>query len=137
MKPDENDLSKVRISEYLDAHAKKGYSWHDFVRSNLFAALVIWFLGQSVLVGGLFVTLVQRTSRLNEWKGGIDAIVKRMDEQGTNSARYQLQEIEKDLTDLKSRIKRTEEDTGHLDVLESEHRRLTKDVEELKLKEKK
>jgi hypothetical protein len=128
---EEEHLRNVPISKYIEAHAG-GNGWKTFFRSNLFTALVIFILTQSIIVGGSFVAIYYRVSSIIEWKGQISATVARMDEGGTHASHSQILQAEKDLGALDARVKTIEADTKHLDVLEAEHRRLTTDVESLK-----
>jgi len=93
---------------------------------------VIWLLGQAILVAGFLISFYYKASSISEWRGQIDARMKRMDEQGTVHAHYALEEQAKDISRQDERLKRVEEDTRNIKVWESENRRLTRDVEELK-----
>ena len=55
-----------------------------------------------------------------------------MDEQGTIHSHYAIEEADKEISRIDERLKRVEEDTRNIKVWESENRRLTRDVEELK-----
>jgi len=134
----ERELRSESASHYLRAHSRPdGNGWRGFLKSNLFSALVLFFLSQAFLIGGMIVAMYWRLNLFSEWKGNVESTLKRMDDQGTNHSHYADESQDKKLTELETRLHSVEQDTGHLDVLESEHRRLTKDVEELKLKDKK
>jgi len=107
-------------------------SWRGFIHSNLFTSLVIWLLGQGVLVAGFLVSTYYKNSSTWEWRGQVDARMKRMDEQGTIHSHYAIEEADKEISRIDERLKRVEEDTRNIKVWESENRRLTRDVEELK-----
>ena len=85
-----------------------------------------------VFVGGVIISNWQKSAALSEWKGQTDAIIKRMDADGTVHGHYADERQDRQLSEHDERLKRAEQDTRHLEVLESEHRRLTRDVEELK-----
>lgn len=115
-----------------DRHLSAYSDWRGFFKSNLFVALVIWFLGQTGLVAGLIISMWLKTSSLSEWKSKIDATMDRMDKEGTIHSHYDIQQLSHEFDEYKAKVNRIEEDSRHYDVIESEHRRLTKDVEDLK-----
>ena len=84
------------------------------------------------MFGGFLISYYVRTNQLAEWKGQTEAKLQRMDEQGTIHSHYEVEKLARDITALKTKVDRMEEDTRHIEVLESEHRRLTKDVEDLR-----
>jgi hypothetical protein len=126
-------IAQSTVQEFLQAHSKSnGHGWKSFIHSNLFAALLIWGLSQAVLSAAFIITFYLKTTQLTEWKGQTDATLKRMDAQGTINSHYANEQQDKQLSAIEVRLKRTEDDTRHIEVIESEHRRLTKDVEELR-----
>ena len=74
----------------------------------------------------------EQWSQLANWKTETDRRLKSMDELGTTRSHYLVDEQEKRISKLESRIETIEKDTSHFDVMEAEHLRLTKDVENLK-----
>lgn len=132
-KSDSDLIRHASLQEYMRAHAKpNGNGWKGFFHSNLFTALVLFLLSQSVVVTGLAISYYFKTSQLAEWKGQTEGLIKRMDEQGTMRSQYEDKATTMAATELKVRVEKLEEQTKHIEVLESEHRRLTKDVEELR-----
>lgn len=125
-------LRLTSLHEYVDAHAKPGNGWKGFFRSNLFASLVIFLLTQTVLITGLAISFYYRTTALAEWKGQTEAQLKRMDETGTIHSHFEVEKANRDISVIESKVEKIEEQTRHIEVIESEHRRLTKDVEELR-----
>jgi len=135
--PSSDQLRHASIQDYLKAHAKPdAEGLRGFVKSNLFTALVMFLLTQAVFFGGSFVSFNNKINSVTEWKGQIDGILKRMDDTGTIHSHYIEDEQGKDLGNIDTRLKRVEDETRHLEVIESEHRRLTNDVEELKRSKK-
>ncbi len=126
-------LRAASVQEYLQANAKpNGNGWRGFFKSNLFTALILFLLSQSVVVTGLAISYYFKTSQLAEWKGQTEGIIKRMDEAGTVHDQYEAKTLNTSLAEVKVRVDKIEEETKHIGVLESEHRRLTKDVEDLR-----
>lgn len=128
----ESLLRTTTLQEYLEAHARGGTGWHAFFRSNLFAALIIFLLSQGIVFGGFLVTYYIRTTALQEWREKVDESIKRMDQEGSTYSHYMMEKILTKQVEIDTRLKHVEDDTRHIEVLESEHRRLTKDVEEIR-----
>jgi len=135
----ERELRTESIGHYLHAHAKPNGNWKDFIRSNLFAALLIWILGQSVVAVGTFVAFSTKVTSLTEWKAqnelwksSVESSLKDINKAGTDFARHRTEEQQHDLDKLDIRVDKLETATAHLDVMEDENRRITTDVEELK-----
>jgi len=128
------------MSEYLRAqsHPDKpngngnGNGLKGFFKSNLFAALVIFVLGQGIFVGGSIFAMYWKISTLTEWKGTVDKTLERMDVQGTYHGKSADDRQDIELARQDVRISKQEEKTEHIPVIESENRRLTSDVENLK-----
>jgi hypothetical protein len=78
------------------------------------------------------ISFYMKTSQLSEWKGQMDATIKRMDDQGTNHAKWADDNQDRELATVDTRLKRLEEDSRQFEVIKTEHRRLTQDVEELR-----
>jgi len=117
----------------MEAHSKpNGEGIKGFFKSNLFAALLIFLLTQAIVIGGSMASFFNRMNSLTEWKGQTDGNLHRMDIEGTVHSHYTDDQQSRDIATIDARLKRVEEDTRHIEVLESEHRRLTNDVEELK-----
>lgn len=127
-----NDPAHAPVPGYLYAPLKANGGWKGFFHSNLFVALVIWLLSQAVVIGGVFVTNWMRMSQISEWKGTVDATLKRMDESDTVVSHYRDVEQDKAIADLQARMKKSEDEGRHWEVIETEHNRLTRDVEELR-----
>ncbi len=126
-------LRVASLHEFVEAHAKpNGHGWRGFVRSNLFGVLLLFLLSQLVVIAGLLIANYYKTSELSEWKGRTDAIITRMDKDGTMHSQWRWEESSKDRTELRTRIDKLEEITKRVPVMESENRRLTQDVEELR-----
>ncbi len=126
-------IRTVSVQEYVQAQSKpNGNGWRGFFKSNLFTALILFLLSQSVVVTGLAISYYFKTSQLAEWKGQTESLIKRMDDAGTNHERYRGETTTAAISELKVRADKLEETTRHVEVLESEHRRLTKDVEDLR-----
>ena len=132
-KSDSDLIRHASLQQYMEAHAKpNGNGWKGFFHSNLFTALVLFLLSQSVVVTGLAISYYFKTSQLAEWKGQTEGLIRRMDDQGTMRSQYEDKTTTAAAAELKVRVEKLEEQTKHIEVLESEHRRLTKDVEELR-----
>lgn len=135
---DERDetLRNAPVSEYLQVHSHANGGFKSFLRSNLFTALVIFFLGQAVLVGGAIIGMYWRLSNFTEWKGQVDKTMEVFNKQGSPALRaeveFHIREESVKYGELAARVKSIEDDTKHFDVMEAEHLRLTKDVENLK-----
>lgn len=106
-----------------------------FFRSNLF----IFLLGQSFAFLCWLIVFAfgwgKYSARFEDHEkriGVIEEVQKRIDEHGTIFVQHMLEEQNKQLGEFRTRVERVEKDTSHFDVLEVEHQRLTKDVEELK-----
>ena len=125
-------IAHATIEEYLRAHAKPNGGLKSFFHSNLFVALLLWALSQAVIIGGVVISFYFKTGQLSEWKGSIDGIIKRMDEQGTYHGRYADERQDSQIVAHDVIIRKLQDDTKHLEVIESEHRRLTKDVDDLR-----
>lgn len=69
---------------------------------------------------------------LDKSVGELQAKTTRMDEQGTVFVQKQQDQELKEVAKLAEQVRRMEIETSHFDVMEAEHLRLTKDVEELK-----
>lgn len=127
----ETDPAKIPLQEYLEAHTKPNGGWRSFLHSNLFTALVIWMLSQAVLVGGVIVTIYLKMSSLTEWKGGVNTTLKRMDDQGTAHSHWTDEQQGQELVKLRTEMDKVKDDSAQFKVIQSEHRRLTRDVEKL------
>lgn len=125
-------IAHATVTEYVMSHTKPNGGFRGFLHSNLFAALLIWGLSQAVIIAGVVITFYMRTSQLAEWKGQTEGVLKRMDDSGTYHGHYADERQDKQIAVLETKVGRLEDDTKHLEVIESEHRRLTKDVEELR-----
>ncbi len=126
-------LRLASLQEYVEAHAKpNGHGWKGFFRSNLFASLVIFLLTQTMLIAGLAISFYYRTTSLSEWKGETTATLLRMDEQGSHHAQNEIEKLREKISRLEVKMDKVEDQTKHIEVIESEHRRLTKDVEDLR-----
>jgi len=126
-------IRAASIEEYVLAHAKPhNGGFRGFLHSNLFVALLLWSLSQAVVIGGFVISFYMKTSQLSEWKGQIDGTINRMDKEGTVHGHINDQREDEQIVVLDARMRRVEEDTRHIEVIESEHRRLTKDVEDLR-----
>lgn len=132
-------LAHSTVQEYMASHTKPNGGFKGFLHSNLFAALVIWALSQSVLAGSVIVAFVVRTSnlsskinQLSEWKGEKEAVFRRLDEWGTTHGHYADERQDGAIIDLQARMKKSEEEGRQWEVIKTEHRRLTEDVEELR-----
>ncbi len=116
----------------MEAHAKPTPNgWKGFFHSNLFTALVLFVLSQSLVVTGLAISYYFKTSQLAEWKGQTQALIDAMSKALVNTE-YETRTVATSTVELKVRTEKLEEQTKHIEVLESEHRRLTKDVEDLR-----
>lgn len=124
-------IAHTTVEEYLRSHAKPNGGLKSFFHSNLFVALLLWILSQGVIFGGFIISFYMKSTQLTEWKGSVDATVKRMDDYGTNFGKFEDKTQDAALAAMEPRLKKVEEDTRHTEVIESEHRRLTKDVESL------
>src|SRR5215475_14357749 len=125
-KPSSDQLRHATMQEYLAAQAHppkpngngNGNGLKGFFKSNLFAALVIFVLGQGVIVGGALFTMYWRQSNILEWKGTVDKTLERMDTQGTYHGKNadERQDIELAKHDL--RVSKVEDKTEHIAVME-------------------
>lgn len=128
-----DQLRHSTVEEYIRAHAKpNGNGIKGFFHSNLFIALLMWCLSQAVFFGGLMISFYFRTASLYEWQGEAKATLKRMDDQGTVNGHYANQREDESITRLDQRVDKLEDVTKHVEVIETEHRHLVQDVEELK-----
>ena len=135
-----DQLRQATLNQYLEAHSKpNGAGWHGFFKSNLFNGLLIWFLGQALLAGSIIISRLRTAAQTDakietvmEWKGGVDATLKRMDQDGTVHGHYADERQDKQLTQHELRIDKQEEVTKHNEVNEFEVRQLRKEVEDLK-----
>lgn len=92
-KPKSDQLRHATIGEYLKAHSHPNgdsneRGWHGFIKSNLFVALLIFLLGQAVILGSSYFLNYVRTSKLWEWKVSTDLTLKRMDDWGTTHGHF-------------------------------------------------
>ncbi len=113
----------------ISGKPKNGF-WH----SNLF----IFLLGQAFAFLCWLIVLAFAWGKYSEKftafemrVGIIETKATRADERAATVANVQEQET-KEVGVFKSRLTRMEQDTAHFDVMEAEHLRLTKDVENLK-----
>jgi septal ring factor EnvC (AmiA/AmiB activator) len=99
-----------------------------------------WFsLGKQIasFAGGVIVAAFvlggtrQKIQDVVAWKAKEEPRVEQID-RAVEKMGHQLDTNTKTLAGFEARIKRIEDETSHFDVLETEHRRLTKDVEALK-----
>ena len=126
-------LRLASLHEYVEAHSKpNGHGWKGFFRSNLFASLVIFLLTQTVLITGLAISFYYRTTSLAEWKGETSATLTRMDEQGTHHSQNELEKEKEKIARLEAKVEKLEDQTKHIEVMETEYRYMVKDVEALK-----
>jgi hypothetical protein len=107
-------------------------SWRELVHTNWFVPISLWLLTQAIIFVGFMFSMYQRMGSLTEWRGATDITLKRMDESGTFHGRYRDEQEDKDIADLQARMKLQENEGRHWEVIETEHRRLTQDVEELR-----
>ena len=107
-------------------------SWRGLVHTNWFVPISLWFLTQAVIFAGFVFSMYQRMGSFAEWRQSTDAIIKRMDDSGTTHGKYRDEQEDKDIADLQTRMKAQENEGRHWEVIETEHRRLTQDVEELR-----
>jgi len=124
-------IAHTTVEEYLRSHAKPNGGLKSFFHSNLFVALLLWILSQAVIFGGFIISFYMKSTQLTEWKGNTDAIVKRMDDSGTIYGKFTDDKEKQDIAVLQDKVSKLEQDTRQLPVIESEHRRLTKDVDDL------
>ncbi len=125
-------LRAATVQEYVQAQAKpNGDGWRGFFKSNLFTALILFLLSQSVIVTGLAISYYFKTTQLAEWKGQTQGLIDAMNKSLAN-VEFETKTLGASSAELKARIDKVEEQTKHVEVLESEHRRLTRDVEELR-----
>ncbi len=126
---DSDKIRKTDVSDYIKAHSHPngGSWWKGFLKSNLFVALVLWVLAQVSIVVGMF----WRVSSLSEWRGSVDSDIKTIKQQVAEES-YDIKHHSEDIAALREADKEIKNDTKRVPVLESEHARLTKDVENLK-----
>ena len=74
----------------------------------------------------------ERFSRQESELGELKGVVKVFNDHGSNYSILKFDELSKITGKLEARVDRIENDTRHIEVIESEHRRLTTDVEKLK-----
>lgn len=116
-KPKSDQIRHASIGDYLKAHSHPNggpYGWQGFIRSNLFAALLIWILSQVLVFGGACFIVYARTNQLVEWRATVDQTMKRMDEWGTTHGHYaderqdatiiELQAKTRSMTELETNI---------------------------------
>ena len=125
-------IAHASIVEYIESHTKPNGGLKSFFRSNLFAALLVWILSQGVIVIGVIIAFYFRTSQMSEWKAEASQTIKRMDEWGTIKGHYENERQEAAIIDLQARMKKSEDEGRQWEVIKTEHRRLTEDVEELR-----
>ncbi len=126
-------LRLATLHEYVEAHAKpNGHGWKGFFRSNLFASLVIFLLTQTMLIAGLAISFYYRTTSLSEWKGETTATLSRMDEQGSHHDQNEIEKSKEKLARIEAKVEKLEEQTRHIEVMETEYRFMVKDIEVLK-----
>lgn len=86
-KPPSDQIRHISVQDYISAHSHGAVNgergWKGFFKSNLFAAVVVFLLGQAVVVGGSLLLTYNRTALLIDWKTSVDLTLKRMDEWGT------------------------------------------------------
>jgi len=132
-KPSSDQIRKATVQDYLTAQSHAdGHGIKGFFKSNLFSALVLFVLGQGVIFAGTVIAMYWRVSAIIEWKGKVEGRLERMDEQGTIYSHYHIEELDKSESKHDARLERIEDDSRQFEVLKSEHRRLTNDVEQLK-----
>ncbi len=133
-KKTKSDIIRVAtVQEYVQAHSKpNGDGWRGFFKSNLFTALVMFLLTQSVIITGLFISNYYKTTQLAEWKGQTDSILRRMDEQGTNHSHYEGEKAGKDIAVLQIRMDKQEDKTTDLPLIKEKINNLSRDVEALR-----
>jgi len=124
-------IAHATIEEYLKAHSKPNGGLKSFFHSNLFVALLLWILSQAVIFGGFIISFYMKSTQLSEWKGNTDATIKRMDDSGTIYGKFTDDKEKQDIAVLQDKVSKLEQDTRQLPVIESEHKRLTKDVDDL------
>jgi len=105
-----------------------------FLKSNLFVfllgqafAFICWLCIFAFGWGKYSERFEGHDKRLNS----LEASQKGIDERATTAKSAAIQ-LTKELGEAMARVGRVEQETAHFDVMESENRRLTKDVEELK-----
>jgi len=124
-------IAHTTVEEYLRSHAKPNGGFKSFFHSNLFVALLLWILSQAVIFGGFIISFYMKSTQLSEWKGNTDATIKRMDDSGTIYGKFTDDKEKQDIAVLQDKVSKLEQDTRQLPVIESEHKRLTKDVDDL------
>lgn len=108
---------------------------HGWIKNPIFLVVIPQLILFFVWLAGYLISHGKREEQQTDfikWRSQVDAKVARMDEQGTTRSHYVVDELTKQITRNEERISRIEKDTAHLDVIEVEHQRLTKDVEKLK-----
>lgn len=125
-------IRNATVAEYIQAHTKPNGGFKSFVHSNLFAALLVWALSQAVFFIGFIVTFWVKTTQLTEWKGKTEEAIQKMNEHGTTHSQWTDEREDREIAKHEARLDKLEEITRHVEVLESEHRRLTRDVEDLR-----
>jgi len=136
-KPSSDQLRNATLHEYIAAQSRPSHSEHGngikgFLKSNLFSGLVLYFIAQLAVGGGAMMVAYWRVGNLLEWKGQIETRLDRMDNQGTIHGKSADERQDIQLSRHELQINKLEDKTERVPVLESEHRRLTNDVEQLK-----
>ena len=132
-KPSSDQLRKATVNDYLAAQSRpNGNGIKGFFKSSLFASLLVFCLTQAVLVGASYISMSTRVSTMEKWAGTMEGTVTQMNASGTRYSHDRLIELSKDVAINSDNIKEIKKDTDHLDVLESEHRDLKKQMDELK-----
>lgn len=113
-----------------------------FFKSPLFAAVVgqiilfaCWGIGFAVTHGRKeeqWTQLTEWKKQTEEWKRDTETKIKTMNDYGTSRSHFVIDEQQKQISKLDAKIEEVVKDTSHFDVMEREHQRLTKDVEDLK-----
>lgn len=106
----------------------RGGLWDSWFR--LISSFALGVLSAIYIAGGKS----RDVSDLVAWRGKVEAKLEAMDGLGTQFGRAKLEEHTRDLAKFEARLEHVEADTRHVEVLESENRRLTADVERLKQK---
>lgn len=126
-------IRAATVADVIYANAKPtANGWRGFFHSNLFVALLMWVLSQVGVVAVFVVSYYVKTSSQSERLGAAEATLTRMDEKGTLHAQYQMEAERDRMTRLETRMDKEEELTRHIEVIETEHRYLRQDVENLK-----
>lgn len=115
-KPKSDQIRAATVGDFIKAHShgNGGPPFAGFLKSNLFAALMIWILSQLALFAGTYFLNYARTNQLMEWRIVTDQTLKRMDDWGTVHGHYaderqdaqiiELQSKSKNLTDIETQL---------------------------------